>query len=88
MLAALRQHLREGRNPLYALKRTYLATGKAVTVTSLMLLSGFVTLISSDFASIRYMGILITLTLGFAFVAELLLLPALVVMLTKRGNRK
>ena len=88
MLAALRQHLREGRNPLYALKRTYLATGKAVTVTSLMLLSGFVTLISSDFASIRYMGILITLTLGFAFVAELLLLPALVVMLTKRGHRK
>lgn len=88
MLAALRQHLREGRHPLYALKRTYLATGKAVTVTSLMLLSGFVTLISSDFASIRYMGILITLTLGFAFVAELLLLPALVVMLTKRGHRK
>lgn len=86
MLAALRQHLREGRQPLYALKRTYLATGKAVTVTSLMLLSGFVTLMTSDFASIRYMGILITLTLAFAFVAELLLLPALVVALGRRSR--
>ncbi len=78
MLAALRQHLRAGLSPAYALKRTYLRTGKAVTVTSLMLLSGFTTLIFSGFASIFYMGVLITLTLAFAFVAELLFLPALV----------
>lgn len=84
MLAALRQHLRGGRSPVYALKRTYLRTGKAVTVTSLMLLSGFVTLVFSDFASVFYMGVLITLTLAFAFVAELLLLPALVMMVLRR----
>ena len=83
MLAALRQHMRSGLSPAYALKRTYLRTGKAVTVTSLMLLSGFVTLIFSDFASVFYMGVLITLTLAFAFVAELLLLPALVMMLMR-----
>jgi len=86
MLAALRQHLRQGLSPAYALKRTYLRTGKAVTVTSLMLLSGFVTLVFSDFASVFYMGLLITLTLGFAFVAELLLLPALVLLLMRRRN--
>ncbi|MBL7940507.1 MAG: MMPL family transporter [Flavobacteriales bacterium] len=84
MLAALRQHLRQGLSPAYALKRTYLRTGKAVTVTSLMLLSGFITLVFSDFASVFYMGVLITLTLGFAFVAELLLLPALVMLLMRR----
>ncbi len=84
MLAALRQHLRRGLSPAYALKRTYLRTGKAVTVTSLMLLSGFITLIFSDFASVYYMGVLITLTLAFAFVAELLLLPALVMALVRR----
>lgn len=84
MLAALRQHMRSGRSPLYALKRTYLRTGKAITVTSLMLLSGFVTLIFSDFASVFYMGVLITLTLAFAYVAELLLLPALVMALMKK----
>ena len=52
MLAALRHHLRSGLSPAYALKRTYLRTGKAVTVTSFMLLSGFVTLVFSDFASV------------------------------------
>ncbi len=86
MLAALRQHLRSGLTPAYALKRTYLRTGKAVTVTSLMLLSGFVLLVFSDFASIHYMGLLVTLTLAFAFVAELLLLPALVVALLPRRS--
>ena len=84
MLAALRHHLRQGRTPAYALKRTYLRTGKAVTVTSLMLLSGFVSLILSDFASVYYLGVLITLTLAFAFVAELLLLPTLVMTLMRK----
>lgn len=83
MLAKLRQQLREGRGMAHALKRTYLSTGKAVTVTSLMLVSGFVTLMLSDFASVFYMGLLITLTLAFAFVAELLLLPALVMLLMR-----
>jgi len=88
MLAALRHHLRNGLSPAYALKRTYLRTGKAVTVTSLMLLSGFITLIFSDFASVYYMGVLITLTLAFAFVAEMLLLPALVMLLMRKPSVK
>lgn len=83
MLASLRMHLRSGLSPAYALKRTYLRTGKAITVTGLMLLSGFVTLMFSDFASIFYMGILITLTLAFALLAELFLLPALVMVLMR-----
>jgi predicted RND superfamily exporter protein len=40
----------------------------------------------SDFASVFYMGLLITLTLAFAFVAELLLLPALVLMIMPRAK--
>ena len=84
MLAALRHHMRAGLSPAFALRRTYLGTGKAVTVTNLMLLSGFVLLVFSDFASIFYMGVLITLTLAFAYVAELFLLPALVMTLMRR----
>lgn len=83
MLAKLRLQLLEGRTVPYALKRTYLSTGKAVSVTSLMLISGFLTLMLSDFASIFYMGLLITLTLVFAFVAELLLLPALILVMLR-----
>lgn len=85
MLAKLRQQLRARKSPVYALKRTYLTTGKAVTVTGLMLLSGFVTLVFSDFGTIRSMGILVTVTLAFAFVAELLLLPVLVMYVLKGG---
>jgi predicted RND superfamily exporter protein len=81
MLGKLRLQFLEGRTVAYALKRTYLTTGKAVSVTSLMLISGFLTLMLSDFASIFYMGLLITLTLIFAFVAELLMLPALVLLI-------
>ncbi|MEZ4808326.1 MAG: MMPL family transporter [Flavobacteriales bacterium] len=84
MLARLRQQLRAGRSPIYALKRTYLTTGKAVTVTGLMLLSGFVTLMLSSFGSIFYMGLLITLTLAFALITELLLLPVLVMYIRPR----
>lgn len=87
MLAALRQNLREGRAPLFALRRTYLRTGKAVTVTNLMLLSGFLLLGLSGFASIRYMGILVTCTLAFAFAAELLLMPALVALVARSPKR-
>jgi hypothetical protein len=87
MLGKLRLQLLEGRTVAYALKRTYLSTGKAVSVTSLMLVSGFLTLVLSDFASVYYMGLLITLTLAFAFVAELLLLPALVLTVMRPTRR-
>ncbi|MCC7503369.1 MAG: MMPL family transporter [Flavobacteriales bacterium] len=87
MLAKLRLQLLEGRTVPYALKRTYLSTGKAVSVTSLMLISGFLTLMLSDFASIFYMGLLITLTLIFAFVAELLLLPALILVMLRSTTK-
>ncbi|MBP6312266.1 MAG: RND family transporter [Flavobacteriales bacterium] len=85
MLAKLRQQLRTGKSPIYALKRTYLTTGKAVTVTGLMLLSGFVTLMLSSFGSIYDMGLLVTLTLAFALVTELLLMPVLVIMIRPKA---
>ena len=85
MLARLRHEMRRGLSPLAALKRTYLSTGKAVVLTSLMLLSGFVTLTLSDFGSVHRLGLLVTLTLLFAFVAELLLLPVLVMLMPPRS---
>ncbi|MBK7239198.1 MAG: RND family transporter [Flavobacteriales bacterium] len=88
MLAKLRQQLRAGKSPMYALKRTYLTTGKAVTVTGLMLLSGFVTLMLSSFGSIFDMGLLVTLTLAFALVTELLLMPVLVMLIRPKGITK
>ncbi len=85
LLAKLRIELARGRSLPYALKRTYLSGGKAVIVMSLMLCAGFITLIASDFASVYYMGLLISITLGVALLAELFLLPVLVMGVMRKG---
>lgn len=83
LLAKLRIELARGLSLPYALKRTYLSGGKAVIVMSIMLCAGFVTLIASEFASVYYMGLLITITLAVALMAELFLLPVLVMALLR-----
>ncbi|MEX1132116.1 MAG: efflux RND transporter permease subunit, partial [Flavobacteriales bacterium] len=79
MLGKLRIELKKGKSLPYAMKRTVLSTGKALLITSIMLLSGFISLIFSSFASVFYMGLLVSLTLVFALIADLILLPLLVV---------
>ncbi len=64
-----------GRSTLYAIKRSFLSTGKAMILTSIVLCAGFVTMVSSSFMSIFYVGFLLSLTLFIAVVADLCLLP-------------
>jgi predicted RND superfamily exporter protein len=61
-----------------AVRHTYLLAGKAVIVTSLILVGGFSTLLFSSFDGTFYVGLLIGLTLLFGVVAELTLLPLLI----------
>ncbi|MEO8067277.1 MAG: MMPL family transporter [Flavobacteriales bacterium] len=84
LLGKLRIELNKGKSLAYAMKRTYLSGGKAVIVMSIMLCAGFVTLIASDFGSVFYMGLLISITLAVALLAELFLLPVLVMLFMKR----
>jgi len=78
-MSKLKLELDKGKHLLYALKRTSISTGKAITVTSLILMSGFITLILSSFMSTYYIGLLVSLTLLFAVVSDLFLLPALII---------
>ncbi|PCJ83770.1 MAG: hypothetical protein COA57_10570 [Flavobacteriales bacterium] len=78
-LSKLKLELNKGKSLFYAIKRTYISTGKAIVVTTLILSGGFLTLILSSFASIYYIGLLISLALVFAVIADLLLLPVLLV---------
>lgn len=71
--------LLKGSSILYALKRTYLSTGKAIIVTTIILSGGFLTLLLSSFGGTFYTGLLISLTLLFAVVIDLTLLPVLIV---------
>lgn len=84
LLGKLRIELNKGKRLAYAMKRTYLSGGKAVIVMSIMLCAGFVTLIASDFGSVHYMGLLISITLAVALLSELFLLPVLIMFFMKR----
>ncbi|MGB0166422.1 MAG: efflux RND transporter permease subunit [Luteibaculum sp.] len=76
-LARYKLEISAGKKPLTALKNTYLGAGKAIVVTSIILFSGFITLVFSSFSSTFYLGLLVSLTLVFAVVTDLLLLPGL-----------
>ncbi len=87
LLGKLKIELGKGRSLPYAMKRSFLSAGKAVLVTSIMLCSGFVALIFSDFGSVFHMGLLVSTTLALAVITDLLLLPLLVLYWVKRDAK-
>ena len=70
---------RNGASTLYAIKRSFLSTGKAMILTSIILCAGFITMISSSFNSLFYVGFLLSTTLFIALLADLYLLPVLLI---------
>lgn len=68
---------RNDKSLLYAFKRTYLSTGRAIVLTTLILMGGFVILIFSSFKGTLYIGILVSSTLLLALLVDLFLLPFL-----------
>lgn len=87
-LGRLKLEITNGKSVLYALKRTYLSTGKAVVITSLILSAGFLTLIISGFESTFLFGLLVSITLLIAVLTDLLLFPLLVIGLVKNKKLK
>lgn len=83
LLSKLKLELRKGTGLIWALKKSYLSTGKAIIVTSLILCGGFLTLITSDFSSVYSMGLLISITLFIAVIIDLTLLPVLLIVARK-----
>src|SRR5690606_3616306 len=69
MLGRLRIELNRGLSLPYALKRSFLSAGKALVVTSILLLGGFLPLVLSGFASVFHMGLLTSATLLMALAA-------------------
>ncbi len=77
-LARVKSFLNEGLSVQYAVKRTFLTTGKAMIVTTLILSAGFTTLIFSQFLGTYYIGLLVSLTLFIALFAELIYSPLII----------
>jgi len=68
----------------FALRRTYLSTGKAIILTTLILCGGFLSLIFSDFKSTYLIGLYISTTLLIAVTTDLFLLPVLLMLFKRR----
>ncbi|MFK7899503.1 MAG: RND family transporter [Cyclobacteriaceae bacterium] len=85
-MSKLKIELSKGRTMLYAIKRTFLSTGKAIIITSCILIGGFLTLIFSSFEGTFFTGLLVSLTLIFAVIADLFLIPILLLIFFK--NKK
>jgi predicted RND superfamily exporter protein len=83
-MSKFKLELSKGKSFLYALKRTYLSTGRAIVLTTLILCSGFLLLLFSDFLGTFYIGFLLSLTLIFALIADLLILPVLLLLFYKK----
>lgn len=86
-LSKFRLELAKEKHWLYALKRTYISTGKAIVVTTIILCAGFLSLVFSEFLGTFYIGLLISLTLLCAVLSDLLLLPVLIIMFFRKKGR-
>ncbi len=76
-LARLRLESWKDQDLRTAIRITTEKTGRAILLTSIILLSGFGTLMTSDFTSTVWMGSLVSLTIFVALIADILFLPAL-----------
>ncbi len=69
-----------------ALRDTFSVVGAAIIITSLALMAGFAVMTLSGFVINRHIGALTVFVVGFALLADLLFLPALLLAL-KKGRR-
>lgn len=95
LLSRYKLELMKGLSPLVAIKNSYLYTGKALIITSIILFGGFIGLCFSTFQSTYFIGLFVTLTLIFALVFDFVLIPPLVTaaikksdFLPEKGNQK
>ncbi|SEF41093.1 efflux RND transporter permease subunit [Algoriphagus boritolerans] len=87
-MAKLKTELDRGKNLLYAIKRTFLEAGRAIFLTTVILVVGFALLSFSQFGVTHFTGLLISVTLIFALLADLFLLPILLFPLKKAWDKK
>ncbi|MDG1347223.1 MAG: efflux RND transporter permease subunit, partial [Crocinitomicaceae bacterium] len=82
-LGKFKYELMKGRSKMYALKRSFLTTGKAMIITTFILCAGFILLVFSSFLGTAIMGVLLCLTLFLALIVDLTLLPVLLMLFYK-----
>ncbi len=75
---------RQGKNSLDAVRYAFRTVGRALFTTTAVLAAGFLVFASSGFEVSWALGILVSITLVIALVADFLLLPALLIVIDRR----
>jgi predicted RND superfamily exporter protein len=84
IIIRLRAQARDERGAPGQMDRAMRGTGRAVIFTTLALVGGFLSMLSNQLLAIRDMGLVAAVTISGAMFADLLILPALYVMLTRK----
>lgn len=79
--------VRKGISPVTAIARTYRQAGRAVVTTTLILCAQFLILITSQFVPTTHFGLLTSMGLVAALLFDLLLLPAILILIYRRQYR-
>jgi len=88
LLGKFKFELMKGIGKDQALRNAFTITGKAMILTTLILCSGFMLLLFSDFNGTFFMGLLLSLALLFALILDLTLLPVLLMIFYKEPKTK
>ena len=75
---------REGESPQEAVRSTFRVVGQALWTTTAVLSAGFLVFASSGFEVSWSLGLLVTLTMALALLADFLLLPPLLMVIDRR----
>ena len=84
-ISSFRRYLALGHKPIDAIERTMQSTGRALLFTSIVLTTGFLVLTLSPMLNLRQVGTLTAFAVGAAFLLDVTVTPALLV-LTHRGQ--
>lgn len=80
--------VKKGIQPVVALARTYHQAGRAVMTTTIILCSQFLLLLASNFVPMRHFGVLTSVGLLAALIFDLLLLPAILILIFSAKSPK
>jgi predicted RND superfamily exporter protein len=86
-LSKFKIELSKGQNVDNAIRTTLRETGKAIVITSIVLLFGFMILLHSDMKEAYYQGLLVSFMLITALLGDLFLLPVLIRYLIRDKKR-
>ncbi len=87
-ISSYKQYRKQGMDPLHAVAETFLITGNALIVTTLLLVVGFGSFVFAEFVPNRNFGILCAMILALALITDLVFLPALLLIADRDKAKK